>query len=197
MIRRCDDCGAEVSDTIGSRQCALFAPADQRIDPHAAEGLRTGRILCPACARGVPLEPLETPAAVAVELADGEADVKDEGVDAVNDPPVRMRKRGWQDRTSRIARTPNAEVWSPWALAWAYGVDDGRNGMHVPPADGPADRDPGEWKAYRAGVAAGIENRKNPKSGAWDSGFRAPRNKNWRGDANAEAWDRARAAGRR
>lgn len=68
MTRRCDDCGEAVADTIGTRQCSLFAPADPRIDPRAAEGLRSGRILCPACARGVPLE-----------LVDGEADAGDEG----------------------------------------------------------------------------------------------------------------------
>lgn len=79
MTRPCDDCGALVADTIGTRQCSLFAPVDPRIDPSSAESLKAGRILCPACARGVPLEPLDTPAAVALELADGEADAADDG----------------------------------------------------------------------------------------------------------------------
>jgi hypothetical protein len=79
MTRRCDDCGAAVSDTIGSRQCSLFSPPDPRIDPSAAASLKAGRILCPACARGVPLEPLDTPEAVAIDLADGEADAADDG----------------------------------------------------------------------------------------------------------------------
>ncbi len=129
MTRRCDDCGAAVSDTIGSRQCSLFDPPDTRIDPTAAACIRSGRILCPACARGVPLLPEASPAAVAVELADGEAEVKDEG------------PGGWQGR-----------------------------------------------QVYRGDPEA-------PEDRARRTGRR--RNKNWRGDANAEAWDRARAAGRR
>lgn len=134
MTRRCDDCGATVADTIGARQCSLFGPADPRIDPCAAESLRAGRILCPACARGVPLEPLDTPEAVVLELADGEADAMDEGPGPVPPPYDRAR----------------------------------------------VEREMAEDSAFHARQRRG-----------------AKRNKNWRGDAKADAWDRARAAGRR
>jgi len=53
---RCDDCGKPAADAMGSRQCSLLdADDDPRIDVVARVDLRAGRVLCPACARGVPL----------------------------------------------------------------------------------------------------------------------------------------------
>ncbi len=55
-MKTCDDCGAAVGDCLGSRQCSLLpVSSDPRIDPAAAAELRAGRVLCPACARGVPM----------------------------------------------------------------------------------------------------------------------------------------------
>lgn len=77
MGRTCDDCGAEVRDLIGSRQCSLFDVVDDsRVDPQAANDLRSGRVLCPACARGVPMLPGEAEADV-VELAQAVVDLDD------------------------------------------------------------------------------------------------------------------------
>ena len=56
MTLRCDSCGKPAADALGSRQCSLLdADDDPRIDVVARVDLRQGRILCPACARGVPL----------------------------------------------------------------------------------------------------------------------------------------------
>ncbi len=127
MIRRCDDCGAEVRDTIGSRQCALFAPADPRIDPCAAESLKAGRILCPACARGVPLEPLDTPEAVALELADGEADAADDGPGPIGSllvPLSRLAADLVHDMIDPFDSTKRGGPWSGAVVSWVEPIGE-------------------------------------------------------------------------
>lgn len=65
-MKRCDRCGANVVDVVGSRQACLFdvAPADPRATDAARAELRAGRVLCSACQRTDEMFPTVAPVVV-------------------------------------------------------------------------------------------------------------------------------------